>query len=129
MGDGEQLKTDGSDFKLVKALLEFHPTPGKSKGMIGIKVAKAAKGDSRCFYMIRENSEEEDVSSKKCLDAVELNPPYVKQETKDDKKDEGETSPAKTPASESAPAAASSEASEKKNEGESKAEETKAADA
>merc|ERR1719471_2690681 len=76
--DGEQLKPDGSDFKLIKSLLEFHPTgPEKSKGLVGIKVAKSIQGDSRCFFMIKEGEVDEDFSAKKCLDAVELNPPYM----------------------------------------------------
>ena len=47
--DNEQLKPDGSDFKLIKSLLEFHPSgPGKSAGLVGIKVGKSQQGDSRC---------------------------------------------------------------------------------
>jgi len=81
--DGEQLKPDGSDFKLIKSLLGFHPTgESKSKGLVGIKVAKSQQGDSRCFYMIKDDGKEEDFSAKKCLDAVELNPPYVQVEEK-----------------------------------------------
>mmetsp|Transcript_18907 Transcript_18907/g.33603 ORF Transcript_18907/g.33603 Transcript_18907/m.33603 type:complete len:443 (-) Transcript_18907:144-1472(-) len=81
--DGEVLKPDGSDFKLIKCLLEFHPS-GKEKfeGLVGIKVAKSSQGDSRCFYMMKEGGVEEDFSAKKCLDAVELNPPYVAVEEK-----------------------------------------------
>jgi len=81
--DGEQLKPDGSDFKLIKSLLQFHPTgDAKSKGLVGIKVAKSQQGDSRCFFMIKEDGKEEDFSAKKCLDAVESNPPYVQVEEK-----------------------------------------------
>jgi len=81
--DGEQLKPDGSDFKLIKCLLEFHPSGAeKSQGLVGIKVAKSQQGDSRCFYMIKEGGKEEDFSAKKCLDAVELNPPFVTEEKK-----------------------------------------------
>eukprot|EP00931_Biecheleriopsis_adriatica_P040905 TRINITY_DN2342_c0_g1_i1.p1 TRINITY_DN2342_c0_g1~~TRINITY_DN2342_c0_g1_i1.p1 ORF type:complete len:425 (-),score=167.55 TRINITY_DN2342_c0_g1_i1:26-1300(-) len=81
--DGEQLKPDGSDFKLIKCLLEFHPSgASKSEGLVGIKVAKSQQGDSRCFYMIKEGGKEEDFSAKKCLDAVEQNPPYVQTEEK-----------------------------------------------
>lgn len=81
--DGEQLKPEGTDFKLVKALLEYHPKGAeKTKGMIGIKVAKSQQGDSRCFYMLKDGGVEEDVSLKKCIDAIELNPPYVKIEKK-----------------------------------------------
>jgi len=81
--DGEALKPEGTDYKLVMALLEFHPR-GKDKfgGTTGIKVAKSAQGDSRCFYLVKEGGAEEDVSMKKCIDAVELNPPYVKVEKK-----------------------------------------------
>ncbi|CAE8604763.1 unnamed protein product, partial [Polarella glacialis] len=76
-------KPDGSDFKLIKCLLEFHPKgKDKSEGLTGIKVQKSSQGDSRCFYMIKENGVEEDFSAKKCLDAVELNPPYVAVEEK-----------------------------------------------
>merc|ERR1712194_580245 len=83
--DGEQLKKDGTDFKLITSLLTFHPKGAeKSKGLVGIKVAKSEYGDSRCFYMIRENGSEEDVSMKKCVDAVEANPPYVKIERKEE---------------------------------------------
>merc|ERR1719454_1658164 len=79
--DGEQLKVDGSDFKLIKALLEHHPKGAeKSQGMVGIKVAQSTQGENRCFYLIREDGTAEDFSAKKCLDAVELNPPYVKTE-------------------------------------------------
>merc|ERR1712083_752053 len=80
--DGEQLKADGSDYKLIKALLDFHPNPEKSKGMVGLKVAKAQLGEGRCFYMVFEDGKEDDVSMKKCLDAVESNPPYAKSESK-----------------------------------------------
>merc|ERR1712194_191470 len=83
--DGEQLKKDGTDFKLITSLLTFHPKGAeKSKGLVGIKVAKSEYGDSRCFYMLRENGSEEDVSMKKCVDAVEANPPYVKIEKKEE---------------------------------------------
>lgn len=94
--DGEQLKPDGSDFKLIKSLLEFHPSPDKSKGLVGIKVARSSHGDSRCFYMIREDGTEEDFSAKKCLDAVEQNPPYVQPEEKTgDKKPQAKAAGAK----------------------------------
>jgi len=81
--DGEQLKPEGTDFKLIKALLDYHPKGAeKSKGMTGIKVAKSQQGDSRCFYMVKEDGADEDVSVKKCIDAIELDPPYVKVEKK-----------------------------------------------
>jgi len=76
--DGEQLKTDGSDYKLIKSLLGFHPKGAeKSKGMVGIKVAKSSQGDSRCFWMVKDDGKEDDFSAQKCLSAVEANPPYV----------------------------------------------------
>merc|ERR1712085_121945 len=83
--DGEQLKKDGTDFKLITSLLEFHPKGAeKRKGLVGIKVAKSEYGDSRCFYMVRDDGSSEDVSMKKCVDAVEANPPYVKIEKKEE---------------------------------------------
>jgi len=103
--DGEQLKPEGTDFKLIMALLEFHPKGSeKIQGTRGIKVAKSVQGDSRCFYMIKEGGQEEDVSVKKCIDAVELNPPYVKVEKKG--KDEEEEKPAAEKATPSPPAVA-----------------------
>lgn len=82
--DGEHLKPDGSDFNLIKALLASHHPRGaeKSKGLKGLKVAPSSQGENRCFYMIKEDGTEEDFSAKKCLDAVELNPPYVPEEPK-----------------------------------------------
>merc|ERR1711920_1100690 len=91
--DGEHLKPDGSDFKLIKALLEHHPKGAqKSQGMVGIKVAQSTQGDNRCFFMVKENGDAEDFSAKKCLDAIELNPPYVKAEPPKDKKESDKTS-------------------------------------
>jgi len=96
--DGETLKPEGTDFKLIKALLDFHPKgPEKSAGTIGIKVAKSAQGDSRCFFLIKECGAEEDVSMKKCIDAVELNPPYVKVEKKGKEDEEGAVAKAAEP--------------------------------
>merc|ERR1712079_891350 len=78
---------------------EFHPSgPEKSKGLVGIKVAKSIQGDSRCFFMIKEGGVIEDFSAKKCLDAVELNPPYVPAVPKDSAKTKEPT-----PAGESEP--------------------------
>lgn len=88
--DGEQLKVDGSDYKLIQAILSYHPKgETKSKGMVGIKVAKSSQGDSRCFWMVKDNGECEDFSAQKCLNAIESNPPYVEAEPK-----KGEASPA-----------------------------------
>eukprot|EP00747_Dinoflagellata_sp_TGD_P161600 gnl/TRDRNA2_/TRDRNA2_178216_c0_seq1.p1 gnl/TRDRNA2_/TRDRNA2_178216_c0~~gnl/TRDRNA2_/TRDRNA2_178216_c0_seq1.p1 ORF type:complete len:434 (+),score=146.63 gnl/TRDRNA2_/TRDRNA2_178216_c0_seq1:77-1378(+) len=76
--DGETLKPDGGDFKLMKGIIGYHPKgEEKSRGMTGIKVSKSQQGESRCFYMIKEGGVEEDFSAKKCLDAIELNPPYA----------------------------------------------------
>merc|ERR1712176_439255 len=68
-GDGEPLKPEGSDFLLIKALLQHHPKgEEKSKGMVGLKVARSKQGENRCFFMIREDGTEDDFSAKKCLD-------------------------------------------------------------
>merc|ERR1711953_121347 len=89
--DGEHLKPDGSDFKLIKALLEHRPKGAqKSQGMVGIKVATSTQGDNRCFFMVKEDGNAEDFSAKKCLDVIELNPPYVKAEPPKEKKAEGD---------------------------------------
>jgi hypothetical protein len=97
--DGESLKAEGSDFKLIKALLGFHPKGAeKSQGLTGIKVAKSPHGDSRCFFMVKEDSKEEDFSAQKCLAAIEANPPYVEVASKETKKEE-EPKPAGVPAS------------------------------
>jgi hypothetical protein len=103
--DGEQLKPDGSDFKLIKALLDHHPKgPEKSKDLVGIKVAQSPQGGNSCFFMVKADGTSEDFSAKKCLDAIEINPPYVKEtpppakkakedaeEKKDGKKEEEKT--------------------------------------
>lgn len=137
--DGEQLKVDSSDYKLIQALLSYHPKgETKSKGMVGIKVAKSSQGDSRCFWMVKENGEAEDFSAQKCLNAIEANPPYVETgggeaspakkaaaEKKDEKKEEKkeEAAPAVEKKEEAAPAAP---AVEKKEEAAPPAEEKKA---
>merc|ERR1711865_215935 len=77
--DGDQLKPDGTDYKLIIALLSYHPKGAdKSAGLKGIKVAKSEKGDgsNRCFYIVKDSGEE-DFSAVKCLNAIEANPPYV----------------------------------------------------
>jgi len=77
------LKPDGSDFKLVKGLLEHHPKgEAKRNGMVGIKVDKSTQGENRCFFMVKEDGTAEDFSAKKCLDVLELNPPYEKKAEK-----------------------------------------------
>lgn len=132
--DGELLKTDGSDFKLVKALLSFHPAGAKkAEGLVGIKVAKSEQGESRCFYMVKEDNVMEDFSAKKCLDAVELNPPYVSVEAKEPaakKPDAAESSSSKAetaPEEKKEADAEGTKAEEAKEEAkETKAEETKA---
>jgi len=129
--DGEQLKADGSDYKLIKALLGFHPKgESKSQGMVGLKVAKSSQGDSRCFWMLKENGEAEDFSAQKCLSAVEANPPYVEIQTKDAKKGKDEAaSPAKPAEASPAKPAEAAEASPSKPAEEEKKEDKPAAEA
>jgi len=87
-GDGEVLNQEGSDYKLVHAVLMFHPRyEEKVKGMTNIKIDKSEQGDSRCFWIVKEDSCE-DFSANKCLNAVEQNPPYVQEEKKKEDKDE-----------------------------------------
>merc|ERR550514_1733266 len=76
--DGESLKADGADFKLMMAVLKYHPKGDeKSKGCVGMKVGKSPQAETRCFFMIREDGTCEDFSAKKCLEAIEQNPPYA----------------------------------------------------
>lgn len=101
--DGDQLKPDGTDYKLIVALLSYHPKGAeKSAGLKGIKVAKSEKGDgsNRCFYIIKESGEE-DFSAVKCLNAIEQNPPYV-----DAEKDKPVAAAASAASAPAAPAAA-----------------------
>lgn len=135
--DGESLKADGSDFKLIKSLLDFHPKGSeKSKGLVGIKVQKSVQGDSRCFYMVKEDGKEEDFSAQKCLGAIDANPPYVEADAKKSKeaespmpKPEPKAKPADPPSvAEAKPADAPSPAEAKAAEAPSAAE-AKPADA
>merc|ERR1712118_441026 len=69
-----QLKPEGADFKLMKALLGFHPKgEEKGKGCVGMKVDKSPQNENRCFYMIKEDGSTEDFSAKKCLETIEAN--------------------------------------------------------
>jgi len=78
--ENELMKTDGTDFKLMKALLEFHPKgEEKYKGLVGLKVAKSSQGPCRCMWMVKEGDVSEDFSVLKCLEALEKNPPYAQE--------------------------------------------------
>jgi len=130
--DGEQLKADGTDFKLIKALMEFHPKGDeKSAGLTGIKVAKSPYQESRCFYIIKGDAEE-DVSMMKCIAAVEANPPYVKAAEKAEKGDKDKAAAASTDKTADAKPAdkpAEAKPAEAKTEEAEVAEATKAAEA
>merc|ERR1719428_1168729 len=81
--DGEQLKADGADFKLMLAVLDFHPKgEAKSQGCVGMKVGKSAQAETRCFWLVREDGSSEDFSAKKCFEAIEQNPPYAEEAPK-----------------------------------------------
>jgi len=110
--DGEQLKPEGSDFKLIKAMLGFHPKgPEKSNGLVGIKVAPSIQGENRCFFMLKEDGTEEDFSAKKCLEAIEKNPPYAQTEAPKDKP-AGDKPGASEPAKDEPAASGASEAAQ-----------------
>merc|ERR1711924_231700 len=118
---GESLKVDGSDFKLVKALLEFHPKGAQNSiGLKGIKVDKSTQGENRCFFMLKEDGSAEDFSAKKCLDALEANPPYAKADK--EKKEEATEPVEKKEATAEDKKPEATDSAEKK---EAKAEETK----
>jgi len=75
--DGEVLNQEGSDYKLIHAVLQFHPRAAdKCKGMTGIKIDQSAQGTNRCFWIVRGDTSE-DFSANKCLNAMELDPPYA----------------------------------------------------
>merc|ERR1712187_987675 len=66
--DGETLETGSSDYKLIEAVLDFHPKGSeKSKGMVGIKMQRSPWGDNKCFHMVKDDGREEDFSYLKCL--------------------------------------------------------------
>merc|ERR1719335_1356395 len=101
--DGEVLNKEGSDYKLVHVVLQFHPRfKEKSEKMTDIKIDTSEHGNSRCFWIVKGDVCE-DFSANKCLNALELDPPYVqdtptkagegdekKEEKKDDAPKEGE---------------------------------------
>merc|ERR1711985_172718 len=75
--DGEVLNKDGSDYKLVHALLTYHPRfTEKTENMTDIKIDTSEHGNSRCFWIVKGDVCE-DFSANKCLNALELDPPYV----------------------------------------------------
>merc|ERR1719262_889251 len=99
--DGEVLNKEGSDYKLVHAVLSFHPRfKEKTEKMTDIKIDTSEHGNSRCFWIVKGDVCE-DFSANKCLNALELDPPYVqdtaakasegdekKEATKEDKEEE-----------------------------------------
>jgi len=117
--DGEKLNPEGSDFKLIKAVLGFHPKgESKSAGMVGIKVGTSSQGGNRCFWMVKEDGKEEDFSAVKCVSAIENNPPYVEdKKAKEPAEAKKEEAPAATAdKKEEAPAPASAAADKKEEE-------------
>merc|ERR1711871_377657 len=67
----------GSDYKLVHAVLSFHPRfKEKTEKMTDIKIDTSEHGNSRCFWIVKGDVCE-DFSANKCLNALELDPPYV----------------------------------------------------
>lgn len=95
--DGEVLNKEGSDYKLVHAVLSFHPRfKEKTENMTDIKIDTSEHGNSRCFWIVKGDVCE-DFSANKCLNALELDPPYVQDtptkagegdEKKEEKKEE-----------------------------------------
>merc|ERR1719335_1360804 len=90
--DGEVLNKEGSDYKLVHAVLMFHPRyKEKTEKMTDIKIDTSEHGNSRCFWIVKGDACE-DFSANKCLNALELDPPYV-QDAKDEKKEDKTEAP------------------------------------
>ncbi|CEM14172.1 unnamed protein product [Vitrella brassicaformis CCMP3155] len=72
--DNKPMNKDSSDYKLVVALLDYHPRADeKKKEMTGIKVdVKDFDGQkSRCFHVIRTDGTSEDFSYTKCMSEYE----------------------------------------------------------
>jgi len=75
--DGEQLNSEGGDYKLIHSILLYHPrATEKMAGMTGIKIDVSSLGSNRCFWIMRADGAHEDFSAIKCLTALEQNPPY-----------------------------------------------------
>merc|ERR1711981_651141 len=69
--DGEVLNKEGSDYKLVHAVLGFHPRfKEKTENMTDIKIDTSEHGNSRCFWIVKGDVCE-DFSANKCLNALE----------------------------------------------------------
>merc|ERR1719181_1315714 len=90
--NGQVLEAASADFALVKAVLGYHPKGAeKTKDMKDLKVDESAHAGTRCFWMVKEDGSVEDISIRKCLDAIEANPPYAEEkkvEEKEEKKEE-----------------------------------------
>merc|ERR1712023_197644 len=116
-------KPESSDYKLIHAMLGFHPKGAeKSKGMVGIKVGPSPQGGNRCFWMLKEDGKEEDFSSMKCLGAIEANPPYVDADAKNEKNQQAGSSPKTANTQDSLEADAAAASAEKEDRKEEKEE-------
>jgi hypothetical protein len=80
---GSSLVQNSQDFNLVKAVLELHPNAvEKMRDFQGLKVDKAPKGESHCFFVTRTDGSDEDFSIAKCLAALDSTPaPAASEET------------------------------------------------
>lgn len=126
--DGQALEAASADFALIKAVLGYHPKGAeKTKDMKGLKVDESTHAGTRCFWMVKEDETVEDISIRKCLDAIEANPPYAPveekkaEEPKSAEKKKAEEAPAEEPAAKKAKV----EEKEEKKEEEKKEEEKK----
>ena len=71
---GQELKQGSPDYTLMTAVFKHHPrAEEKTKGMIGLRVDKHPQyPESTCFMVVREGGECEDISTKKCLDILQV---------------------------------------------------------
>merc|ERR1719181_1390950 len=87
--NGQVLEAASADFALVKAVLGYHPKGAeKTKDMKDLKVDESAHAGTRCFWMVKEDGSVEDISIRKCLDAIEANPPYAEEKKVEEKAEE-----------------------------------------
>jgi len=87
-GEGESIQQEAPAFKVIKALLSYHPrSEDKLKDLAHFKVAtheaasqENSKGKqskpAKCLFVVRSGGEEEDFSVNKCITELAKNPPF-----------------------------------------------------
>jgi len=78
--DGEELKSNSTDYKLIMELLsKYHPTGDKKlENEKGLKVDVSSHGETRCFYVIKSDGSQEDFSMTKIYDRMNAQAVFTK---------------------------------------------------